>query len=1080
MWMTRVSINHPVFATMVMVALTVLGLFSYARLGVEPLPNVTAPVVTIGVNYPGASPEQNENDVLKPIENAVNTVAGVKMIRSIAYEGGSWTMVEFRLDVDQNRVLQEVRDKIAQVRTSLPREVREPVVTRGDNDNDEPVASFALVGGNMSQRELSLLAEQVVQKRFERENGVGRVALGGLVSRQIQVRVNPERLSAYGLSVDQVVASLRAANVAVPVGTISANTLEAIVRVDGRMASAPQFEKIVVARKGDAPILLSQVAEVVDGEQERTSMSRINGKASIGVWIFKAQDANIVQVGTRVKAAAEDMKRLLPANAELRFLWANSDWVERSLNNVKRTIIEGGLLTVLIVFLFLGSWRSTVITGLTLPIAVIASFIAIDAFGFTLNYMTLMALSLCIGLLIDDAIVVRENIVRHIHMGKDHYTAAREGTDEIGLAVLATTFSIVAVFVPIAFMSGMIGKFFYPFGITVVAAVLVSLFVSFTLDPMLSAVWRDPPGGARDAPIVGPVLRGFEHLMDWVHAMYGRLLGWVLSARRWTLGFTLPRLGWRVGLPVVHPIRALRRRDLSWLKPRLATLTPRGATLWLAAASFLLSLPIAGIVGGEMMPEVDQSFTSVRLTAPVGSSLAYTNERVARVEEALTEFKEIRFMDTQVGNDGKNTARINLRLTPRDERKRTQKEVEQAICERVARIPGVELTVGWNRPIYVALLGNNDAEMNRVMAELKAKVEKIPGIRDVEISVKEGTPALSVRLRPELAAEYGVTHAQIGGTLRALVAGESAGNWLAPDGQNYDVVVQLPRANRAVIDDIANLNVPTGRALSDGSPEVVPLRAIATIERTFNPQNIRRQDLQRRVALFAGVDGRPSGDVGKDVTKLVESTQLPAGLRFDIGGQIREEQEINRAIFGALALAVIFIYLVLASQFGSFFQPIAIMASLPLSIVGVMLALLVTKTTLNIFSMIGIIFLMGLVTKNAILLVDFANKGQREGKSLVQSLLDAGQVRLRPILMTTAAMIFGMLPLALGLGEGAEQQAPMGRAIIGGVITSTLLTLVVVPVIYSYIDAWERRTFKRREHAGGVALNVQPADRYKS
>lgn len=1077
MWMTRVSINHPVFATMMMVALTVLGLFSYMRLGVEQLPNVTPPVVTIFVGYPGASPEQNENDVLKPIENAVNTVAGVKMIRSIAYEGGSWTMVEFRLDVDQNRVLQEVRDKVAQIRSSLPRDAKEPTVSRGDTDNDEPIASFALVGENISQRELSSLADQIVRKRFERENGVGRVALGGLVSRQIQVRVNPERLSAYGLTVDQVVTALRTANIAVPVGTISANTLEAIVRVDGRMTSAGQFDKIVVARKGNAPILMSQVAEVVDGEQERTSMSRIDGKPSVGVWIFKAQDANIVEVGRRVKLAAEDMKKLLPANAEIRFLWANSDWVERSLTNVKRTIIEGGLLTVLIVFLFLGSWRSTVITGLTLPIAVIASFIAIDAFGFTLNYMTLMALSLCIGLLIDDAIVVRENIVRHLHMGKDHYTAAREGTEEIGLAVLATTFSIVAVFVPIAFMSGIIGKFFFPFGITVVAAVLVSLFVSFTLDPMLSAVWRDPPGGSRNAPVVGPILRGFERLMEWVHATYGNLLGWALSQRRYTLGGTVPRLGWRIGLPVVHPIRAIRERKLSWLAPRIATLTPRGATLWIAFASFAISLPIAGIVGGEMMPQVDQSFTSVRLTAPVGSSLAYTNERVARVEEALSEFNEIRFMDTQVGNDGKNSARINLRLVPRDERSRTQKQIEQAIRERVARIPGVEMTVGWNRPIYVALLGNNDAEMNRVIADLKSKVEKIPGIRDAEITVKEGTPALSVRLRPELAAEYGVTHAQIGATLRALVAGESAGNWLAPDGQNYDVVVQLPRASRAVVDDVANLNVATGRSLADGSPEVVPLRAIATIERTFNPQNIRRQDLQRRVALFAGVDGRPSGDVGKDVTQLVDSYQLPAGLRFDIGGQIREGQEINRAIFGALALAVIFIYIVLASQFGSFFQPIAIMASLPLSVVGVMLALLVTNTTLNIFSMIGIVFLMGLVTKNAILLVDFANRGQREGKRLVQALLDAGQVRLRPILMTTAAMIFGMLPLALGLGEGAEQQAPMGRAIIGGVITSTLLTLVVVPVIYSTIDAWERRVFKRREGAGGAALAAQPAAR---
>src|SRR5882672_1003045 len=1033
MWITRIAINHPVFATMVMVALLVLGLFSYQKLGVEALPDITPPVISISVQYPGASPEQGENDIAKPIENAVNSVAGIKMIRSYSGEGFIWTAVEFRLDVDQNRVMQEVRDKVAQVRADFPRDAKEPVITRGDTENDQPVASFALVGEHLSQRDLTSLAEQVVQKRFERVNGVGRVTLGGTVSRQVQINVRPERLTAFGLSVDQVLAAVRAANISFPVGTIATDRLETIVRVDGRMANAAAFEKIVVARKGNAPVLLSQVADVADGEREATSYSRIDGRPSIGVWVYKAQDANIVDVGHRVKQATDDLKKLLPAGSELKFLWASSDWVERSLTNVKTTILEGGLLTVLIVFLFLGSWRSTVITGLTLPIAVIATFTAIYAFGFTLNYMTLMALSLCIGLLIDDAIVVRENIVRHIHLGKDHHRAAREGTDEIGLAVLATTFSIVAVFVPIAFMSGIVGKFFYPFGITVAVAVLVSLFVSFTLDPMLSAVWRDPPEGARRLPVIGPVVRAFEHAMDWVHRAYDALLRLALAHRKTTLA--------------------------------------------IAIASFAVSLPIAGVVGGELMPQVDQSFTSVLLRAPVGSSIDYTNERVRRVEEALRDFKEVEFLDTQVGAEGTNTARINLRLTPRAERTRTQQQIEQAVRERVARIPGVELRVGFNVPIYVALLGNNDADLNRVMSDFKEKVKKIEGIRDVDITVKEGTPALSVRLRPELASEYGITHAQLGTTLRALVAGDSAGNWLAADGQNYDVVVRLPRASRAVIDDIGNLNIPTGRSLADGSPEMVPLRAIATIERTFNPDNIRRQDLQRRVALFANVEGRPAGDVGKEVTKLVESYELPAGMRFDIGGDVREQQDVMTAIIGALLLAVIFIYIVLASQFGSFLQPLAIMVSLPLSIVGVMLALLITHTTLNIFSMIGIVFLMGLVTKNAMLLVDFANQGQRNGLTRVDALLAAGQTRLRPILMTTAAMIFGMLPLALGLGEGAEQQAPMGRAIIGGVVTSTFLTLVVVPVIYSYIDALEARFFKRTRTHGVPALAAQPTDK---
>ncbi|MCU0764588.1 MAG: efflux RND transporter permease subunit [Burkholderiaceae bacterium] len=838
MWITRVSINHPVFATMVMVALTVLGLFSYARLGVEPMPDVSPPGVQIWVSYPGASPEQVENDLAKPIENAANTVAGVKRILSRSDEGRSLTWVEFRLDVDTTRAMQEVRDKLAQIRSAFPRDAKDPVVQRAETENDQPVATFALMGEGRTPRELTLIAEQIVQKGFERINGVGRVDLGGTVTRQVQVRVDPVKLTAYGLTVDQVVQALRNANVSVPVGTISNATSEAIVRVDGRLSSPLDFNRIVVARRAGTPILLGQLAEVVDGEAERRSLTRVDGRPAVGISVQKAQDANIVAVGRQLQEAAADIAKQLPPGVELKFIWAMADFVEKSVDNVKRTIIEGALLTVLIVFLFLGSWRSTVITGLTLPIAVIATFIAIYAFGFTLNYMTLMALSLCIGLLIDDAIVVRENIVRHIRMGKDHYTAAREGTDEIGLAVLATTFSIVAVFVPIAFMGGIVGKFFYPFGITVVVAVLISLFVSFTLDPMLSAVWRDPPQGAMNVPVIGRLLRVFDRWVDSWHRLYDRLL-------RWSLGH-------------------------------------RKTTLAIATASFLASVPIAGLVGGELMPSSDEGFTSVRLTMPVGSSLEYADERVKRVEAVLREFSEIRSINTSIGTDGaKNNARINLQLVPRSERRRSQKKIEEEIRKRVAGIPGVQLTVGFGGAIYVALLGNDQEAMNRVMADFKAKVAQIRGVTDVDITVKDGTPALSVRLKPELAAEYGITHAQLGSTLRALVGGENSGYWLAPDGQNYEVITQLPRQDRTVIDDIANLNIATGRTRADGSTEVVPLRSIATVERSFNPENIRRQDLQRRVALFANVEGRPSGDAGKEVQDLVKSYPLPPGLRFE-------------------------------------------------------------------------------------------------------------------------------------------------------------------------------------------------------
>ncbi len=913
MWITRTAIDHPVFATMVMVALTVVGLFSSLQLGAEAMPDVKLPMVTVTVAYPGASPEQAENDIAKPIENAVNTIGGVKTIRSFCTEGQDFTFIEFRLDADTARAVQDVRDKIAQVRPGFPREVLEPVISRVDTENDQPIAFYALSADLRSQRELTLLAQQVVQKGIERVPGVGKVVLAGTATRQIQVRVDPARLASVGLGVDQVVAALRAENVSIPVGKVVGARSEVIVRVDGRVRSPADFGQIVVARRGGAAIRLGQVATIADAEREPDSISRVNGRPAISVSVFKAQDANVVATGRAVQSAVETIRQQLPAGVELRLLYATSDWVERSIDNVQHTIIEGGALTVLIVFLFLGSWRSTVITGLTLPISVIATLTAIYALGFTLNYMTLMALSLCIGLLIDDAIVVRENIVRHMRMGKEPRVAAREGTEEVGLAVFATTLSIVAVFVPIAFMKGIVGKFFYAFGITVAVSVLLSLFVSFTLDPMLSAVWRDPHRSPHAMPVLGRVLAAFDRGYDRVRDVYSSLL-------RWSLGH-------------------------------------RKTTLAIALASLAIAIPLFGVVGSEFVPKSDDSYLSLQLTMPVGSSLAYADERVRQVEERLRQFPEIEALNTQVGTDnGHNSAQIDVILVDRAKRSRSQSDLESVIRLSIAPIPGVKSLVGNGNgpPIWINLLGNNDEQMGQVMEDLRRKVAAVPGTRDVDTSLKEGTPTVAVRLKPDLAAEIGMSHAQVGESLRSLVGGRVSGYWLAPDGQNYEVVTQMPQQLRTVTDDIASLGLVTGRNLADGAPEVLPLRALAGIEPVFNPESIRRQNLLRRAALSANVEGRPTGDVGKEVSDLAKAERLPPGMSVEINGEIEQQQESAAAMATVLLLAIIFIYIVLASQFGSFFQPVAIMASLPLSIVGVVLALLLTRTTLNIFSMIGI------------------------------------------------------------------------------------------------------------------------------
>jgi len=1038
MWITRVSINNPVFATMVMVALCVLGVFAYQRLGVEQMPDISPPGVFLQVRYPGASPEAVERELTKPVENALNSIAGVKRIMSRSYEGRSETSVEFSLDADMDRALQDVRDRMSALQSGLPRDAKPPMIARYNNENSQATVVLALMSKDRSVRELSMLAEQVVEKRLQRVEGVARVETSGLATREVRINLDPARLRAHGVTPAEVAIALREANADQPVGLLSDATQDAILRVEGRVRDPRLFEQVVVARRNGLALTLADLGQLVEREQEADSLSRINGQRAVSFNVFRQQDANIVATGDAVKGAMDEIRKQLPKDVELRLIYASSDWVKDSLQGLKRTLIEGALLTIAIVFLFLHSWRSTIITGLTLPIAVISSFIAVYAFGFTLNFMTMMALSLCIGLLIDDAIVVRENIVRHVHMGKDHLRAAREGTEEIGLAVMATTFAICAVFVPIAFMGGIVGKFFFPFGITVVVAVLVSLFVSFTLDPMLSSVWKDTPSTyLQRVPVLGHLIRATDRGMDLLHRAYERTIRWAFSNRRWRLPFPVYGRGFVDG----------RRDKQSPRRWRLATLTPRGLVMAGGVASFVVALGLAPLVGSEFVPETDQGFTQLALRMPVGSSLERTDAKVQQVEEIVLGIPEVKTVSTWVGGAGnRNQAWLNIALKERKDRQRSQKEVEDDIRRQIARIPGTDASVGFNRPIYVAILGSDAEGLARVATEFGEKVKKIPGIVDLETSVKQGVPAYAVKLKPGAVRELGITAPQLASSLRAYVNGETATHWTTPDGDQVEVVLRLAEGQRERVEQLRTLPVAFAR---DGTP--ITLDSVATIEPVFNPEIIRRQNLQRREAIFAGVQGRPAGEVGAEVQKLVRETQLPPGYSFDVGGATKEQEEAFSAMLGAMALAVIFIYIVLASQFGSFVQPIAIMASLPLALIGVMLALLFWRSTLNVFSMIGLVMLMGLVTKNAILLVDFANQARKAGATVADALLQAGMIRMRPILMTTAAMVFGMLPLALALNEGGEIQAPMGRAIIGGVITSTLLTLVVVPVLYSYL-----------------------------
>jgi hydrophobe/amphiphile efflux-1 (HAE1) family protein len=1024
MWITKISIRNPVFATMVMVALMVLGLFSYQGLGLESMPNVDIPGAAIEVQYPGASPEAVENDITRPIEEAVNTVSGIKTLRANSWEGRGGVYIDFEISTDMDRAMQDLRDKVAQVRPRFPREAKDPFIIRFEGENARPIAQIGLTATEHSLRELSTMADQIIAKRFQGVAGVGQVRVNGMAARQILIQLRPNDLSAQAVGVDEVLSAIQNTNTNLPAGFISYGASERLVRVEGKMKDPRDFNKIIVARRANGPVYLEQVATVEDGAQEELSISRINGQRAVTLDITKVQDANVVEVGNRIQKVAAELKKSLPADIKVEVLNDESLKVQSQLDNVKHTIIEGAVLTMVIVFFFLHSWRSTIITGLTLPIAVLASFIAMKAFGFTLNFLTLMALSLCIGLLIDDAIVVRENIVRHLGMGKNHRKAAEDGTNEIGLAVMATTFAIVAVFIPVAFMQGIIGRFFLQFGITVAVAVLVSLFVSFTLDPMLSSVWPDPVKDRfKYLPWLGRFMHWLEGGVEWLHGVYGKVLALALR----------------------------------WKKLTLAS----------AFALFAGSIMLVPMIGGEMMPEQDNGWVNFLIKTPVGSSLEYTDNKIHQVETALKEFPEISDVITVVGTwDGRNTAQLDMKLTDRNlHKRRTQQEMEAAIRARLSKIAGITLTMG-QKPIFIAILGTDEAKLDDVAHRLMDKMRKIKGIADLEYSQEGANPSTNIKINNELASDLGLTTQQIGTALRPFVAGDTTSHFLAADGQNYEVNVQLPKSGRQKVADLADLMLASSKLGPDGRPVMVPLRQVVEFVPAFSPQVLKRQALQRRVAVYASTEGRPGGDVDADVKKAMKEIELPSGVRFDVGGNAQNMAESMNSAMVALGIAVIFIYLVLASQFGSFLQPIAIMMSLPLSLIGVLVALLITHTTLNIFSVIGFIMLMGLVTKNAILLVDFTNHMQKEGMGQTEAIMSAGQVRLRPILMTTLAMVFGMLPMAIGMGDGGETQAPMGRAVIGGVLTSTLLTLVVVPVAYTYLDNLGKRCarFFKRNH----------------
>jgi HAE1 family hydrophobic/amphiphilic exporter-1 len=1005
MWISDTSIKRPVFATMVIVSFMVLGAVSMTRLGIDLFPEVNFPFVNVSVVYPGAGPEEVETLVTRPIEDAVAGINGVKRVISTSTEGFSRVGVELRLEVDPQAAAAEVREKVAAIRERLPEQIKDPTIQRFDVAA-LPISTYA-VGSTLPSDVTRRLVEDDLKPMLGQIDGVAAVEVNGGEVRELQVNLDPRRLEALNLPITEVAARLAADNLDVPGGQVRRDGKAVSLRTQGQYQSASEIEHVILRSAGGSTVRVKDVGTVVDGYEDRLSTTRLDGADAVSFSVRKQSGANTVDVQNKIDAA---LARLAPQFPQLQIKIVHTDaaGIKENVDEVRWTIIFGGIMAVLVIFVFMRDWRSTLITALALPTSVIATFFFMYVVGFTINMMTLMALSLVIGILIDDAVVVRESIYRHMEHGEDPVTAARNGTSEIGLAVMATTFTILAVFLPVGFMTGLVGQFFKSFALTIAFAVSISLLVAFTLDPMLSSRFvRFIPQEERTRTKVGRFLERWGRFYDRIDQRYHRLLTWAVE----------------------HPWKIV-------------------AT---AAVVFLASMSTLSVIGTEFVPQEDRGEFVVNVEVPPGTSFEQTVAYVAGVEQTIKGMPEVRQIFSTVGVEGNPLkAALRVKAGKRHERERGLMALKDDMRARLKDIPMLKMTVAdpefmqgapSEAPLNVFVRGDDMAALQRLNEEIVAKVRAVPGAVDVDSSLESGQPEMVANVNRELAADLGFDVGSVALQLRGMVEG-IVPTRLRENEKEYDIRVRLAPEFRNDFAAIARtpLYAPTGA--------VVRARDIVRFEPEVGPTSIDREARRRQAKIGIELADRPLGDVTNDVAQVMAGIPMPPNFEWGFAGDVEMMQESAASMGLAMLLAIAFIYIVLASQFESFLEPFLIMISLPLALVGALLAILITGKNLGMPAMIGVVMLMGLVTKNAILLVDLTNQYVREGMGVKAAILKAGPIRLRPIMMTTVAMILGMLPSAMSQGEGSEFRSPISIATIGGLITSTLLTLVVVPVAY--------------------------------
>jgi HAE1 family hydrophobic/amphiphilic exporter-1 len=1030
MLISNVAIKRPVFTTMVIGAMIVFGVVSLGRLGVDLFPKVDFPVVTIVTKLPGADPETMESRVTDVIEEAVNTISSLKRLRSTSADSFSMIAIEFELEKNVDVAFQEVEARVNSIREDLPADIEEPVIEKFDVDA-APILTV-VVSADMPVRELSHLADKTIKERLQRVRNVGSAKLVGNRDRKIWLWLNPEDMKQHGLSVQDVRTALQREHVEMPGGRVETGPLEVAARTKAEFQSASELNGMILVERAGQTVRLQDVGLAEDGLEEERSYAQLDERPCIALQVRRQSGTNTVQVAHDVKAEVERLRQELAGQAiRLEIAQDSSMYIERSVNEVKHHLVRGGAMAVLTVLVFLLNFRSTFISALVLPTSVLSTFMLLNVMGFTLNVITLMALTLAIGLLIDDAIVVQENIMRHVQEGKPSRWAAEFATGEIGLAVLATTLSVVSVFLPMAMTKGMVGRFFWPFGLTISFAVLISMFVSFTLDPMLSSRLL------RKRERLNIVFRALEWAFRQIERLYRTVLGWTLRHRLLVLG---------VGLAAMASVLVLSR-----------------------------------YVQFEFMPVEDRSEFNVMVRAPQGASLDQTRRIMTQIRERLKGIPEVRYTFYSIGADELqkvNEGAMYVRLEGKAERHRSQAELMEAARAELKGIRDAQISVQMVSPvsgggikwaqIQYEVRGPDLDQLDRLSNAILARMRAAGGYVDLQNSYEKGKPEADIVVDRARAADLGVAPLDIADTVHASIGGADVGKFKA-GGDRYDIAIRFLEQYRNRPELIAGLWVPSRKG------GLIELRNVAHVVDTRIPVEITRYNRQRNVTVLANLrPGKVLGPAMAEIEKLTEEEHLPPGYSTGWAGQTQDMRESFRYLFETMLLSVIVAYMVLAAQFESFVHPFTIMLSLPLAFIGALASLILLGASISIFTMIAFIFLLGLVTKNAILLIDYTNTlRERDGLGRDDALRRAGPVRLRPILMTTFAMIFGMLPAAVSTGSGSESRQPMAVAIIGGLVTSTVLTLLVVPAVYSLLDPLseliKRNFLQRKEDAPPTA-----------